>query len=154
MIEEQGSVVTIDDDAVWVETERKTTCSSCSARHGCGQHLSEKYKPKNSHAYIKAACSLSLNEGDKVVIGIPETALMKASLLVYMLPLFTMMSGMWLASTLGLSDPGVLLITVASLLLGFFPVRKLGQQTGDMCRVKVIKVLSVDEQEPDILAIR
>ncbi|MET4708605.1 SoxR reducing system RseC family protein [Endozoicomonas lisbonensis] len=88
MIEEQGRVVTVEEGAVWVETIRKTTCSSCSARNGCGQHLAEKYKSSKTHSYIRAAneTGSTIKEHDEVVIGIPEDSLMKASMVVYLLP--------------------------------------------------------------------
>ena len=37
MLEETGTVVKIEPDALWVETVQTTTCGSCSARRGCGQ---------------------------------------------------------------------------------------------------------------------
>ncbi len=42
MIEEQGRVVATEPGAVWVETVRRSTCSSCSANAGCGQGLMQR----------------------------------------------------------------------------------------------------------------
>ena len=42
MIEEPGRVVAVEEGAVWVQTLRKSTCSSCSANAGCGQGLLDK----------------------------------------------------------------------------------------------------------------
>lgn len=158
MVEEEGRVVTVEQDAVWVETIRKSTCSSCSARNGCGQHLIEKYRSSKSHSYIRATCSpslsaLSLRENDRVVIGIPEAALVQASLLVYLLPLVSMIGSLWLASSLGLHDLVTALVALAGLGLGFIPVRLLGARTGDMCRVKVVRKLSSVQVEPELIPV-
>ena len=39
MIEEQGRVVAREPGAIWVETVRAGTCSSCQARQGCGHSV-------------------------------------------------------------------------------------------------------------------
>ena len=36
MIEENGRVVDVEDGYAWIETERRSTCGSCSANKGCG----------------------------------------------------------------------------------------------------------------------
>jgi len=36
MIEETASVVALEDDFAWVETQRKSTCGACAVNKGCG----------------------------------------------------------------------------------------------------------------------
>ncbi len=143
MIEEQGRVVTVESEYVWVETTRRSSCSSCNARQGCGQHLSEKYKSDAYFSYIKASSRWILKEGDHVVVGIPEGSLLKASFLIYLFPLILSMVGLWLSSLAGLSDLWLVLTSGLSLLCGFFVVRMAGEKrSADICRVEVVKVLS------------
>lgn len=153
MIEEQGRVVTVDEDSVWVETIRQSSCSSCNARHGCGQHLSEKYQGSKAFAYIQATSQWSLNEGDRVVVGIPEGSLMKAAVLVYLLPLMLLMVSLWLSSLMGLPDGMTLLLTAGGLAAGFIPARWLGRTQNDICRVKVVQVLSRQDSVVESLSI-
>ena len=158
MIEEQGRVVTAKEGVVWIETLRNSTCTSCSARQGCGQHLSEKYKTSSVFAYIMATSEWSLSEGDRVIVGIPERSLIKASVLVYLLPLVTMMTGLWLSSAASAGDAVTLLATAAGLLLGFIPARRFGHKKGykknDICPVKVVQVLSRQDSAIESLSIR
>ena len=154
MIEEEGKVVTVEQGAVWVETIRKSTCSSCSARNGCGQNLLEKYRSSKQQSYIRASNDFSIEENDQVVIGIPESALMRASLLVYLMPLIFMMGSLWLATAVGWNDLLTALSAMAGLAAGFIPVRMLGQSTSDMCRVKVIKVLPRKVAGPELITTR
>ncbi len=105
MLQEQGQVVTVEAGAVWVETRRKSTCSSCSARAGCGHALLEKLQNNRQCAYIRARCDLEAAAGDQVVIGIPEQAVVQGSLLVYLWPLLALMAGIWLGYGLGWPEP-------------------------------------------------
>lgn len=143
MIEEHGRVVAVERRAVWVETIRKTTCSSCSAKNGCGQHLVEKYKSNKSHSYIRATNDSDsvIQKHDEVIIGLPEGSLMKASVVVYLLPLMCMLAVLWLTSFYNLSDLTAVILALFGLAVGLVPVRLFGQRAGDMCKVQVMKVI-------------
>ncbi len=141
MIEEQGTVVSVSGDSVWVETLRKTSCSGCKLKSGCGQHLAEKYQLKKNNAYIKAECGLAVSEGDQVVVGIPEGALLRASALVYLLPLIFLMGTLWFSVFAQLSDVITMLVAGGGLLLGFLAVRLLSDRRSDLCRVKIIRIV-------------
>ncbi|MGI9277351.1 MAG: SoxR reducing system RseC family protein [Endozoicomonas sp.] len=154
MIEEPGRVMSVEQDGVWVETIRKSTCSSCSARNGCGQHLAERYVSSKSHSYIRATSDVALNENDKVVVGIPEGALIKASMFVYLLPLVSMMGSLWLSTWLEWNELVTVLTALAGLALGFLPVRSLGRRAGEMCRVRVVRVLPREVTEPEWMPVR
>ena len=39
MLTETGRVVAVDDDGLWVETVRRSTCNACGVRQGCGHGL-------------------------------------------------------------------------------------------------------------------
>ena len=36
MLEENGTVIDIEDGVVWVQTQIKTTCGQCQAKDNCG----------------------------------------------------------------------------------------------------------------------
>ncbi len=109
MIEEQGRVVAVEQGAVWVETLRKSTCSSCSVKAGCGQGLLEQLGANGRRGLIRALCDLHLNVGDSVVIGVREDLLVRGSLLVYLLPLLGLFAAAVVAEQSGLSEPWVIL---------------------------------------------
>lgn len=100
MIEEQGRVVATEPGAVWVETVRRSTCSSCSANAGCGQGLMQRLGVGAGRARVRALSDLSLRVGDAVVLGIHEDLLLRASVLFYLFPLL----GFFRGSIAG--DPG------------------------------------------------
>ena len=153
MIKEEGQVVAVEQGAAWIETIRKSTCSSCSARNGCGQHLAEKLRSSKSHSYIKAISDISLKEGDRVIVGIPETALISASVLMYLIPLVIMMSGLWLGNALGFHELLVALLAVIGLAIGYWPVRALNGREADMCRVQVLEVMASNTEMDTLIPV-
>lgn len=116
MIEEQGRVVAIEAGAVWVETLRKSTCSSCSVKAGCGQGLLDQLGAGGRRGYVRALSDLRLEVGDAVVIGVREDLLVRGSLLVYLVPLLGLFAAGVLAEQLALSEP----LVISSALLGLF----------------------------------
>lgn len=131
MIEEQGRVVALEAGAVWVETLRKSTCSSCSANAGCGQGLMDKLGVGRDRGLVRALCDLQLQVGDPVVIGVREDLLVQGSLLVYLLPLLCLFVAASLAQGLGLAEPLVILCGLAGLGSGWLIVRWLSRRTAD-----------------------
>lgn len=102
MIEEKAHVIAIKGDIAWVETRRKTTCGSCSAKNSCGSSLLERFVGQRSNRLAVARVD-DIEEGDDVVLGLEESSLLRGSFAVYMLPLLLMLLLSVLAQTL-LSD--------------------------------------------------
>lgn len=96
VLTETGRVVAVEADSLWVETIRKSTCGTCSARSGCGHGLMNRLGDGRS-SYIRV---LPGNEdisqckvNDEVRIGIPEQLMLRGSFLVYILPLIGLLAG-------------------------------------------------------------
>jgi sigma-E factor negative regulatory protein RseC len=107
MIEENARVIAIEGDIAWVETRRKSTCGSCSAKNSCGSSLLERFVGQRSNRLAVSRVD-NIEEGDEVVLGLEESSLLRGSFAVYMLPLLlmlllavlaqTFLSDKWLAS--------------------------------------------------------
>jgi sigma-E factor negative regulatory protein RseC len=123
VIEEQGRVVAVEPGAVWVETLRKSTCSSCSVKAGCGQGLLDQLGASGRRGYVRALSNLQLNVGDTVIIGVREDLLVRGSLLVYLLPLLGLFAAAVLAEQMGLSEPWVILSALFGFLFACCAVR-------------------------------
>lgn len=89
MIEENGIVVKVDGASAWVETQRKSACASCSANKGCGSAVLSNVLGRKRNI-VKVAALHGLREGDRVLLGLEETALVKGSFAVYIVPLLFM----------------------------------------------------------------
>lgn len=86
MMREWATVVSWQDGVATLHSEIKTSCSSCSARKGCGSHLLNQLGPKNAHV-MQIASAQRLQPGQRIELGIAEKSLLGSALLVYMTPL-------------------------------------------------------------------
>ena len=117
MIEEIGIICAIEQhnsqQVILVETQIKSTCGSCEAQSNCGTGAIAKV-----FATKRETLRFRLNEivevGQKVSLGIPEENLLKASVMVYCLPLFSLvlsaLAGQTLLPLLGLMAEGWLIL--------------------------------------------
>ncbi|MEA3243134.1 MAG: SoxR reducing system RseC family protein [Pseudomonadota bacterium] len=92
MLEEIAQVVRINGNEVWVETQRRSSCSSCSAEKGCGTATLSKVLG-NRRNVVRVLSAMPLRVGDQVVIGIREQALVRGSLAVYAVPILLLLLG-------------------------------------------------------------
>lgn len=113
MMREWATVVSWQNGVATLHSEMKTSCSSCSARKGCGSHMLNKLGPKNAHV-MKVASAEPLAAGQRIELGIAEKSLLSSALLVYMTPLVGLFLVAGLFQALFHSD----LAAVAGALLG------------------------------------
>ena len=128
MITETATVVSIENNQTWVETQRKSACGQCSASKGCGTSVLSKVIG-NKLSKIKAINNIDAQVGDEVVIGLNEQSLLKGAFITYMLPLIFMfifaLVGQVVSANLQIQNNELLVIvfTVVGLLLGLRQVK-------------------------------
>ncbi len=120
MITETGRIVAIENDGLWVQTIRQSACAQCSAQKGCGQAVLARMG--REPGYIKVglqdyqASDFQLDEF--VQIGIGEDVLVKSTLLIYIIPLLTLMLGIFSGSQIVQAEWAAVLGGVLGLGLG------------------------------------
>ena len=129
MLEQTGRVVETDLESVLIETERQSACGQCSMGSSCGTSVIAGLFRKRKNL-VSLENHLSLQAGDQVVIGIPESALLHAAFFAYMVPLLFMIAFAMIVSATGASDGIVFL----SSLLGLFN----GLYFGSVIRVRTL----------------
>lgn len=106
MMTETGRVVALDDQAVWVETLRASTCGKCSARQGCGHGLlASMGRSASLVRALRAPHSpgqIQLN--DDVSISMPERGFLRGVAVLYLLPLLCMVAAALAVSELAVHD--------------------------------------------------
>lgn len=141
MIEETGRVVAVEDGAVWVETVRRSTCESCTARKGCGHALLDSGRA-GARARILAQSDDLLEVGQTVVLGVPEGALVRGAALVYLVPLILMFLGALLGDGLALAgEHGAAIGGMSGLIAGFLLNRfySLGHERDPALHPRVVR---------------
>jgi sigma-E factor negative regulatory protein RseC len=145
MFTEIGQVIAKENDTVWVQTQSKTGCSSCKVSSTCGSGIVNKaFSHKVFVTPLKNTINAHIN--DEVEVGIPEDLVLKASLIVYLLPLISLMLALALSSLLlpDLSELGSILSAATGLALGFIGVswfarRKSQQKQLEPMLLKIVK---------------
>ncbi len=130
MATEEGVVIRIgsfNPPTAWVKTTRSDACKSCSARHSCNADNGGK------EMEVEAINSAGAKVGDRIVLSIQTSSLLKATFLIYIFPILAMLVGAFWGHQLSLSngsqDPSVLSAIMAFLFLGIavLVVRGLGK---------------------------
>ncbi|PKM10996.1 MAG: Fis family transcriptional regulator [Gammaproteobacteria bacterium HGW-Gammaproteobacteria-3] len=129
MIEEVAVVSKIENNQVWVETATSQGCGGCRQKSACSTSVLDQWLHKRA---VAVDCAIDLNPGDEVLIGIEEGTLIRASLLLYLLPLLAMMAGGALAQGLlpdgfGKADLMIAGAALASLGVSLWLINKLQQ---------------------------
>ena len=134
MIEEQGRVVARDGDSVEIVTERHSACGGCAARSGCGTGAIAKVLGRK-RLRLRVVNSIDAHVGDRVVIGIDESGVVRGSLAVYAVPLaglFAGATGFHLAGlylSLSASDLPAIAGAVLGFVAGLVWLRRFGRVT-------------------------
>lgn len=100
MIEAVGTVRAVEGDAILVEVQRRSACGSCDSQAGCGTSALGKWFSRGS-SRVRLRSDLRLGAGDVVVLGLDEAALLRAALLLYLLPILALLGGAAVGAALG-----------------------------------------------------
>ena len=145
MIEEPAVVVETGDGYAWVETRRRSACGACSASDGCGTAALAKVWGER-RMRVQAISSLLLRPGDAVIVGLAEGALVRGSLLVYLLPLALLLAGALLgqAAFAGAGEEPVILSGAVGLGLGFLAARVVSRRLWSDARFQPVVMRRLD----------
>ena len=118
MITETAIVTRRDGRLVELELQRNSTCGQCELSKGCGtgalgRLLGHRSKP------ILIETDHQLEPGDRLELGLSESALVKASLTIYGLPLLGMVCAGLLATLFAASEMIVALAVCAGFFAGY-----------------------------------
>jgi len=117
-------VVEIGDGGVWVEGIQRSACNSCSARAGCGQHsLSKLGRPVR----LWIETTDHYQQGDQVILVLPEGSLAFSALSLYGLPLVGLICGALLGYQGG-SDVVSMMSGALGLTLGLLSARMIARR--------------------------
>ena len=90
MIEEYATVVATDKDNAVIEVTKTSSCGSCQAKGTCGTaSLANFFNFQAPRLTVEN--SLNAKPGDQVLVGIKENTLVTGSLLLYIVPILSML---------------------------------------------------------------
>ena len=130
MIEERAVILSLEanesnpdaSNIAVLEIERKTACGLCGQTRGCGNSIWGKLFAHRSTAF-KANNNINASVGQSVIVGINEQALLWSALLLYILPLVTMLIASILTMQVNDSNGVMMLAALAGLIVGLLWVK-------------------------------
>ena len=117
MIEEAAIVTGVNNHSITIESNVKSTCSSCHQLDTCGSGQVAKAIPQRK-LKLTLTSALVLDIGDEVIIGIPEKCMLQTASQVYLWPLL----GLIVMSAIGqyLMQVAIFSHELYAVLLGIF----------------------------------
>ena len=143
MIEETALVTSLDGEFAHVETRRDSTCGHCQVGSVCGTSLLNQFFG-NRKVSVRALNPIEASPGDEVVVGLEESALTRASVRFYLVPVLLLMgfagSAQWLAEGLGFvsTEPASVLGGLLGLIIGLVWARYYVGRTDSDNRYQVV----------------
>ena len=152
MIEERARVISVDRGHAWVETQRQSACGTCAANKGCGTSVLAKVLG-NRRSRVRAIDPVGVRLGDEVMVGIAESALVRGSLAIYLVPLLALVVCAGAVQVLwpGVGEPVVILAGLAGLAAGLAWVRLFSRRISSDPRYQpvILRRLSVPDPRAD-----
>ncbi len=124
MIEIQAVVMKVEDSVAYVQANRKSSCSGCSESN-CGTSVLAGFLGQKAPLYL-ARNDAGAKVGDRVMVGLEESALLKGTLLLYLFPLLLLFIGAEAGSAIAdaASRDGYAAVgAMAGLAAGFFGLK-------------------------------
>lgn len=128
MITETGHVLEVEADHAWVACLRQVGCARCAEGKGCGGGIIGKMMGDRLHRVRVATGDVPVTPGDQVVIGLREDAVMRAAVVVYLLPLVAALGAGILAWSAVGGDLAAALGALAGLAGGLFWARRYSER--------------------------
>lgn len=123
-VEGIARVVRVEGDVAWLEPEQTTSCGGCASASLCGAKgigsIASRIEARR-FALDNPAAGLAV--GERVVVGVDDKALIKASLTAYAMPLATALGAGGLAQWAAGSDAITMAATAAGLAAGLLAAR-------------------------------
>jgi sigma-E factor negative regulatory protein RseC len=143
MATEKGIVIRTDSTTAWVKTAKTHACEGCAARSSCNVMGGGK------EMEVKAINHAGAKVGEKVVISFETSPLLKATFMLYVLPVLFLMAGAYIGSKMAPFfnlNASALSVIIGFLFFGLIIIfvkskgNKLAEK--DEYRPKVIKILN------------
>ena len=149
MLEETAQVIEVKDGLLIAETESRSGCNHCSSNSCTTSVVAKLFGVKRNRLVMPN--SVDARPGDRVLIGIPDQLLVRASLTAYLLPLSVMLLVTALGDLAGMEEWLLSLLALIGLAAGFFTVRWVSQgHSSQAYEPRLLRVVAAGYQRVDI----
>ena len=118
-----AQVVEVEGNMAWLVPESGSSCGGCSSAAACGSKGIGTIASRLEARRFQLVNDAGLRVGERVVVGINENALLRASITAYVIPLATLLGIGALAQSVAGSDTITMAAMLAGLVLGLWLAR-------------------------------
>jgi len=123
LLEGIAQVVAVEGDTAWLVPEPGSSCGGCSSAAACGSKGIGTVASRLETRRFQLVNDVGLSVGERVVVGIRENALLRASITAYVIPLATLLIAGVLAQWIAGSDAITMAAMLAGLVFGLWLAR-------------------------------
>ncbi|OGT02502.1 MAG: Fis family transcriptional regulator [Gallionellales bacterium RIFCSPLOWO2_02_58_13] len=123
MTEGIAQVVAVEGNMAWLIPESGSSCGGCSSAAACGSKGIGTISSRLEARRFQLVNDAGLRIGERVVVGINENAVLRASVTAYVIPLATLLGAGMLAQSVAGSDMVTMAAMLAGLVLGLWLAR-------------------------------
>lgn len=140
-------VAAVGPDRVRVVAARNSACAQCASRSNCSQGLLSQWSSgKTVEIDVLNPAALPVTPGQRVVVGLEEGSLVRASVLLYLLPLALLIAGALLGSALGLAEGWQVALATLLMGAGFLLARWQGRRDGAESRYRPVLLRTIQAE--------
>jgi sigma-E factor negative regulatory protein RseC len=92
VIEQTAIVISLRDGLADVQALRQGACGGCNASGACGVSLIDRFLGRRP-IHLAVTNDIGARVGDRVILGVPEAALLRAAVAAYFVPLLSLLVG-------------------------------------------------------------
>lgn len=118
MVEGIAQVVAVEGKLAWLVPEQTTSCGGCASASACGAKGIGTTASRLELRRFQLVNDAGLRVGERVVVGVRENALLRASVTAYAIPLATLLTAGAVAQWAAGSDVVTMIAMFAGLALG------------------------------------
>lgn len=136
---ERGKVHKIEDSYAVVRVSRKSSCDKCGM---CA------FSSNDTHVDITVKNTVSAEEGDTVDVEIVGGAVLKTTLIVYLMPLMLGLAGLLASFLFSWPEPVALLVFCGLLVAGYLVVYYIDKFVGKRKKLmpKIVKLIKKEQK--------
>lgn len=134
-----GVVTRVNGHNITVHLYKESACAHCSK---CGD------KEKMASLF-EFRCQQEVEAGDTITFEIEDNSVLSIAALVYIVPIFFMIGGYYLSSTLGFSEGLSILTSFLGLILSFLGIHLYDKKKGDKVINESIKITNIEKPKKE-----
>ncbi len=139
LAEAQATVVAVRQGIVTVAPQKAGGCAGCGAVSHCGTAALQKLigRPDST---LRVKSGLDVAAGDRVTLLVPESGLVLAAALTYLLPLVSLFTATLCVAAIGGSEHATIAAAIAGLAAGILAARKVANTPGILASLVPVRL--------------